>query len=95
MCTISHNTDRETECHKIKFRDDFKNCLNKCANSFQRANLPHFQQTHLKEKNPEPLHYYKVIAVYLNKYRLISMIRSSAVWQNVTKTLTFQWGKNI
>lgn len=46
MCTISHNTDRETECHKLKFRANFNNCLIKCANTVSKELIFHIFNKH-------------------------------------------------
>lgn len=46
MCTISHNIDGETECHKLKFRGNFKNCLIKCANTVSKELIFHTFDKH-------------------------------------------------
>lgn len=52
MCTISHNTDRETECHKLKFRANFNNCLIKCANTVSKELIFHIFNKHTLRKKP-------------------------------------------
>lgn len=44
--TISHNTDGERECHKLKFKGNFKNCLIKCANTVSKELIFHILDEH-------------------------------------------------
>lgn len=46
MCTISHKLDGQTECHKLKFRDNFKNCPIKCAKTVSKDLIFHIVDKH-------------------------------------------------
>lgn len=93
MCTISHNTDGERECHKLKFKGNFKNCLIKCANTVSKELIFHILDEHTQQKPIAST----LLKVNCNVFKQTNLNdqKQCSMTKLDKKPFIFQWGGEI